>query len=374
MLHACLVALCGLAPAAALQDDVSPEIEQLAPATAEPDPIVPASADGYELLDAVVLTVDDRYLTYGELRERELAIMRQFPINTRQDLLDLRRELVVELSRGLLAQSGGVSLEIPLEQLEANLRFEERDLRDASGAVGYGERVRSRGRDPLTEIRSRRNEILGAIWMRRQQGEERFDRPLYDTYVRPGTLRAEYPRFAESAGSPTFTFRQLTVQGNLVGGEEVARDVLAGARAEILAGTADMAQLAEENGMGGGGLVRPTRMDTSGDSPLQRFLADAEVGDVSPLLPTDGRGSLQPAGRTPAGWTILRVEAIDPGPPPPPFESREAQDRIRTARANALRELRTSWAYETQGRRASIWVAPLVAPFWSRPESARPQR
>lgn len=341
--------------------------EALPPVLAESDPITPASPDGYELLDGVVLAVDDKYLTYGELREREIAISRVYAISTAQDLADLRRELVIDLSRNLLAQSGGVSLEIPVEQLEANLRFDERDRRDANGTVDYGATIRERGRDPLTEIRRRRDEIFGDIWIRRQQGVERYDRPMFDTYVRPGTLRAEYPRYARSAGASDFTLRQLTVLGSLVGGPDVARDVLDEARAAIAEGTADMAALADDNGMGNGGLRPPIRVDTGLDAPLQRFLASAEVGDLSPLLPVDARGGLLPPGRTAAGWTLVRVEGIDAGDAPPPFESREAQTAIRGAREDALREMRTAWAYERQGQRASIWIDPVVAPYWTAP-------
>lgn len=371
MVLACLIAAAlALAPQEA--DGLDQDIEQLAPATSQEDRIAPADADGWKILDGVILTVDELYVTYGELREREILLASLNSITTDDQLLELRRQLLQVISRELLARSGGQSLEIPAEQLEASLRFEERDNRDLSGTVNYGQGIRERGRDPLTEVRSRRDEILGSLWEGRQIGRERFDRPLYDVYVRPGRLRAEYPRFARSTGASDFTLRQLTVMGSQVGGADVARDVLADLREQILAGREDMAALAASTNLNEAlaareGLLPPETIATGGDLPIQRWLAAAKVGDISPPLGVGPREMLVGPGTEPIGWTILRVERIDPGPPPAPFESLEAQDAIRNARGDALADLRRQWAYERQGRRASIWIDPLVAPFWAGP-------
>jgi len=374
MLLAPLTAALVAGSALALQDgdDLKQDIERLSPATAGVDRITPRSPDGWKLLDGVILTVDELYATYGELREREDFVASLNTITTEEQWLVLRRDVLQAMGRELLSRSGGQSLEIPAEQLEASLRFQERDNRDLDGAVNYGERIRERGRDPLTEVRSRRDEILGAMWERRQIGSERFDRVLYDTYVRPGRLRAEYPRYAESTGAADFTLRQLTVLGSQVGGVDTAREVLGDLRQQILDGREDMAELAESTNLdeqlaARRGLLPTQRMSTAGDSAFHRWLTEAEEGDISPPLGVGPRGLLAGGGVEPIGWTILRVEGLDPGPPPAAFETLEAQAAIRSARATALEDLRRQWAYDRQGQRATIWVDSAVAPFWSGP-------
>jgi hypothetical protein len=315
--------------------------------------------------DAIILTVDEGYVTLSQFEERLLQIGRNVTVTTEEQMIGLRREVIRQLLDELAAQSAARTLEFSAEDLDIRLRDFLRERRDEAGTVGYGDELRRSGLDPLGELARQRRMLLGRQWIDRQTGDGGFGRQIADTYVRPGTLRAEYPRYRTSSRSSEVVLRQIVVEGSQVGSVELAREYLVQVREQILAGEEDMAALAATENADEGlaraqGLLPAVDVQAVSDPVLREFLLTQPEGSITAHQPIGARGATAGPLAPTIGWAIFRIERRIDGPEPPPFETVEAQEAIRRTLERANRELRTLRAYDRQNRYVLRWMHPAL--------------
>lgn len=240
-----------------------------------------------------------------------------------------------------------------------------RERRDPLGSVGYGEELRREGRDPLSELPRARNEFLGTLWMGRQIGSPGgAGRQMVDTYVRPGTLRAEYPAYVDAMRSEMVELRALELLGNPVGGLEIAHELLLDLRQQILAGEADMGQLAADNAPSedrklAKGLIAPLAVRQLPAGAMRDFVVAGEVGAISDPIPWSYKGPASAIDPV-VGYALLRIERKTRAESAPAFELPETQNLIRDKVASDLSKDRRAAAADRLGRDAMVWTHPLV--------------
>lgn len=315
--------------------------------------------------DGIILTVDEGYVTLSQFEERLLQVGSNLTLTTEEQVLGLRREVIRQLLDELAAQSAARTLEYSAEDLDVRLRDFLRERRDEAGTVGYGDELRRSGLDPLGEMSRQRRMLLGRQWIDRQTGDGGFGRQIVDTYVRPGTLRSEYPRYQASSRISEVVLRQIVIEGSQVGSVDLAREYLVQLRDQILSGEEDMAALAATENADEGlaraqGLLAAVPIQLVAEPALREFFLTSPEGSITPPQPVGARGAQAGPLTATIGWTIYRIERRIDGPEPSPFETVGVQQAIRRTLERANRELRTLRAHDRQSRHVLRWMHPAL--------------
>jgi hypothetical protein len=347
-------------PASAAAQDVAP-----APAQT---PAERAVDEGWRLHNGVALAVDDRIMTIIEFFDELDRIRPRATISTAEQ----QREAVSYLARAsvtrLLGQRAGSTLELSELDIDARLRDWIRERREPKGSVAYGAELRREGRDPLYELPRAREELLGRLWFGRETGAEGgAGRKMVDTYVRPGTLRRQYPAWADAQQAEFVELRAVELMGAPVGGPEFARELLAEMRRDILAGEADMAALAAEHSgdpdlRQAQGRIAPLRVANLPDGELRDFVLAGSDGAVSEPIAWGLNGPAGVLDRAVA-YRIFRIERKTRAESAPAFESATTQESIRRDITRELASRRETAAAERLNRASMVWMHPMVSSF-----------
>jgi hypothetical protein len=177
----------------------------------------------------------------------------------------------------------------------------------AKSAAKLGEFLAQTGTDSAQHYETTEDYILAELWTRSVVG--RFPgpggRPYVDRYVRPGLLVYESERReGELELEEKVVLQQLVADPRRTGSLASAKELAEELREEILAGE-DFARVAEDGecaAPGTGGIQEPHPRDNLMRIPeLADFLADAQVGDVSEVLPyRDADGVLR-------AWRVIKL-------------------------------------------------------------------
>jgi len=353
-----------VAPAPAAAQDVVPAPPQAPRQT----PAERAVDEGWRLHNGVALAVDDRIMTIIEFFDELDRIRPRATISTAEQ----QREAVAYLDRAsvtrLLGQRAGSSLELSELDIDARLRDWIRERREPKGSIAYGAELRRDGRDPLYELPRAREELLGRLWFGRETGAEGgAGRKMVDTYVRPGTLRRQYPAWADAQQAEFVELRAVDLEIAAAGGEEFARELMREMRRDILAGEADMAELAAEYSgdpdlRQAQGRIAPLRVANLPDGELRDFVLAGADGAISEPIAWGLSGPAGVLDRA-VSLRIFRIERKTRAESAPAFESATTQESIRRDITRELASRRESAAADRLNRASMVWRHPIVSSF-----------
>ena len=276
-------------------------------------------------LNRLDLVVNDQCLTRMDvMRDAFMGA----PSGASPDELRERMAEVMNLRvQSLLKTQAGKDLGFEPSMVQQLVRDElERKEERMGGAAGMGDRVANSLLDSGSFYESTESDILQELWARSVDG--RFPgpggRPYVDRYVRPGRLKFEYERNKGRLTLPaTVTLQELAIDAQRIGDLGEARAYAEELLNRILAGE-DFGEVAVQAGAADRdtkGVLQPLEETRLQGIPfVDEFIATAEVGDVSDVLPIRLDGVLR-------GFRVLKLLAYE-RPEPPPFEDRDFQSDL----------------------------------------------
>lgn len=327
-----------------------------------------AAAQEWQQFDGVAAVLDGRPITWRALDAEIRRARGDQRFTDSAEQVQAIREATTELLRGQLYAAAGRELDIPLDSLRTQIALGLEDERQELGNLGFAEKLRERGSDPLEELRNQEDEALGMAWLRGELGYASFarERPVVDRYLRPGELRAFYQLEAQRmADPPKVQLQVLALPYDAWGGEDIARDQLNALLSERDAGnfgesefTAAVEEygafLPERRGFTG---LEPIPVLTQLEAGWASFLLRAEPGQISEVL-TYSRLPGRNNATLPEGVCLLRAVQQEPGDEPPSFRQREFQSLLRRALGNQRDNSRAKRAIRRRLGRSYVWVTP----------------
>ncbi len=313
------------------------------------------------ILEGVAVQAGEKLVTLGEF-ERRLERMRALdPPTSRAGEERLYKKALLDLWTARLEAQRGADLGLDPNQITRISRANLAAERDKAGLQNYLAQLRSEGSDALTVDADRQQEILAAMWQYKALGNAFAGRrATRDFAIRPGELRALLEENRDNLAPVRVQLRWLVVTAEAAGGSEAARASCTDARERVLAGE-DLALLVEERGASlrdSRGLL-PLRAPESFPEPIAGFAREAEIGDLSEVLPLLDPKTGQPSPEL--GYQLVQLHDRDV-PPEAEFDSPDAQRRLRRVFVRQRQELILGQEREGLHREAFAWVNPLAAP------------
>lgn len=327
-----------------------------------------AAAEEWDQFDGVAAVLDGRPITWRALDAEVRRTRGDQRFTDAAEQIQAIREATTELLRSQLYAAAGRELDVPLDRLRTQIALGLEDERQELGNLGFAEKLRERGSDPLEELRKQEDEALGMAWLRGELGYASFarERPIVDRYLRPGELRAYYQLEAERMADPAKVQLQvLALPYDAWGGPDIARDQLSALLAERDAGNfgeAEFTAAVEEYGA-----FLPERRGYTGLEPIPAlsqmegswasFLSSAEAGQISGVL-TYSRLPGRNSAALPEGVCLLRVVQQQEGQEPPSFRQRDFQSLLRRALGAQRDNTRAARTIRRRLGRSYVWVTP----------------
>ena len=259
---------------------------------------------GFQPLNRVQVIINEECITAADV-QAQVARMGQ-AISSEQELAQAFRAVTTrEVVRRLKAQAGK-DLGFEKDMINRFVKDQiEGQKEKYKSAAKLGEMLA--GTDSAEHYATTEDFILAALWTRSVVG--RFPgpggRPYVDRFVRPGLLVYESERREGLLQLvEKIVLQQLVADPRRIGSTASAKELAERLREEILAGE-DFGRVAEDNecaAMGTGGVQTPyTREYLMRIPELAEFLAHAEKGDVSEVLPyRDEEGVLR-------AWRVVKL-------------------------------------------------------------------
>ncbi len=327
-----------------------------------------AEQQGWDTFDGVAAVLDGRPITWRALDAQVRQVRGQERFTDPAEQVQAIREATSELLRSQLYAAAGRELDVPIDRLRQQIALGLEDERQELGNLGFAEKLRAEGTDPLEELRNQEDEALGMAWLRGELGYPSFarERPIVDRYLRPGELRAFYQLEATRLAPPARVHVQVLGQPNPArGGADIARDQLDSLLAERDAGNFGQAEF--EAAVEEYGAFLPGRRGYTGLEPLPSllefepswtaFLNSAQPGDISEIL-TYSRLPGRNEALLPAGVCLVRLVQQEEGEEPPDFREREFQTLLRKALGAQRDNTRMARATRRRLGRSYVWVTP----------------
>ncbi len=361
-----LLALVALAQGGAAQDGAA--------GGAGPRPPAP-EAGGWELVDRIEIIVDEDVLTYSRLEARVREVLSRVAVTTREEMARLRSQIAEDEVRQLLMVQRGRELGFDPANVERTVKdFLERRIEEEGGLSSFSDRLAANDESGVERKRRVTEELYGLSYDRAITGQSvgPGGREIVDRYVRPGLLRLHYEESISDpdglralGGEPErVVFRQLAIDAERAGGPDAARARIEDLREQVLAGGLTFEDAVTLFGaiQERGGLTDPLPVANLErlEPELGRFAREAEVGDLSPVMPIRN-------GERVLGFRVVQLVERLPAEVPP-FEDREVQARLREAVLARLDEERRRRALRKAFEAAYVWTAS-----GARPEEAGPR-
>jgi hypothetical protein len=322
----------------------------------------PTDAAGWELVDGVVAQVGDGIVTLSELSQRIDAAIQanRATITTSAEYERAVREaLEISVVEELEIQ-GGSDMNLEPEQVERVIQTMLARRRDEEGAVGLADLLANRDIDARSLPIQQRKGFYQRIWTDAKTGRESLtgERPSLDSYIRPGELFALYEANKANLGEPArYQFQDLVVPVAAVGAPELAQRLIRELRDRALAGE-DFGALVNEYGAVNrdtAGVTRWFAAEELAEESLREFAERGSIGAISEPMP------VAPNPRAPseiAGYRILRLHAVRPAVPAPPFDDPEVQRILRRLYTQKRDAARLERARAEERRKSFVWVHP----------------
>lgn len=298
----------------------------LTAAAQSPDPASGAPETGWILHDAIAAQAGDEIVTMRELDQAiRDAVRSRFgdqPLSNRAELEQMSREALQAMVDMLLESQAGEDMGVDPEKISLFVDRMVATERRGLGASQYVEQLLAGGQQGLTVEEARVRQLYRQLWLGSTLGwDNGWARRTRDRHIRPGELKAMYREGRELLWPDRVRLRVLAVP---VGpdGPEPAHRRLEEALARIEKGE-DFAELAAELGMetpDGRGLLGWMQVPTLVPG-LKEFAAEAELGDLSPILP-------MPPGDRPVRFVLARLEDREEQTPPA-YDGRDVQQTLR---------------------------------------------
>lgn len=335
-----------------------------------PAQTAPAQTDGelqWTRLDGIALEVDEQIVTWSDFAQMVGTVRERTPVQTREELERLYDEITAYFLRQSLKQQAGSEMDLPLDRLNAILSQRLEEQRAPAGALGYGEQLRSRGLDPLSEFNASRQDAFRIAWENEVLGRAGLgvERPRVDRFVRPGELRAFHRQFSEMESAPVVRLRLMDVSSKATGGLESARQLTEQLLVDLEAGEPfdDLFEVYGTRFRETLGVQPPVSSAQLEDPELRAFAESAEPGDFSLVLPywepTPGGGESR-SGGDPDGYRIATLLSREAPQETPEFERLEFQRTLRQRLLAETDRRRLAQATATRFDRSHVWVHPVL--------------
>ena len=310
------------------------------------------------LLDGVAAQAGGDIVTMRDLdRAVRDAVRARFgdePLSSKEALDAISWERLQELVFAYLESQAGADMGIDPDQVAQLIERYVSQQRKELGAAEYVDELQAGGRRALSVQEDEARRLYRQIWRWSKVGRRGLagTRPTRDRFIRPGELKGIYRTNRAQLRPDQVRLRVLVVSVAASGGVEQARERLAEARRRLADGE-DFGDLVMEMGDDArdtGGLLGWARVEGLTHPALQVFAGEADLDELSPILP------VPPVGE-PQAFVLARLEdRREEGPPS--FEDREVQlflrDIFTRQRENRILEYERS----NLGRGAFSWVHP----------------
>lgn len=326
----------------------------------EPERAPPALPEN-AILEGVAVQAGEALVTLGEFERALKQALEKDPRTSAEGRERQRVEVLRDLWTQRLEEQGGADLGLDPAQIGRISRMNLQAERDKGGLDAYLDDLRQQGKDALTEESSRREEILRYMWEQAAQGKAFAGRrPTQDPDLRPGELRSMYDENKERLAPATIQLRWLIVSSEAAGSAEAARASCEDARQRVQAGE-DLALLVMERGAelrDRGGLTPFIAAEAFPEPALREFADQAQIGDLSPVLPLTNPRTGQPDPKL--GYQVAQLHDRNE-PPIPEFSSPEVQRSLRGFFLRQRQDLILNRARDRLRRNSYSWVSPLLA-------------
>ena len=311
------------------------------------------SEESWTLVNGVAIQAGNRLVTLGELdRILKAEAARNQIARTDPRYNQLAAQIVREYAELQLEPQAGEDLGMDPAQVELVVSRNLEDQRRDRGSSGFAELLDQQGQT-LQEVRDAQvNQTWRDIWRMTETGSRALpERPIRDSFVRPGELRSIYRENKDALEPDIVELQLLGAPVRSYGGEEGGRAFLEELRQRALDGE-DFGMLVEQNGeiqRDRQGLLDPVPVPQLAE-PLRSFAAGAAQGEVGPVLLFE------------LGEPVLLIPYVfrKVDNEPPPFDDELTQAGLRE-RFRSIREediLRTG--RQRLKRKAFVWYTPRL--------------
>jgi len=347
------------APPVTAAPPVTPEIRaEGAASTSGTERARSAPPPGFQLLDGIAATVDDRAVTFATVDEALLSGLDRIDRSDQSALQRASFQILQDFLRRRVQAQAGAELGLAPEDVRRVVRDYLAEQRSEYSPLEYGQRIRDRGSDPLREEREATLEMYESIYSGTITGRQGPGgrRKRIDRYLRPSQIRAAYLQSSDTLGTPPeVKFQVLDILGAAAGGLDEALVEARRLRDEALAG-ADFDAIVRANGYTArenAGRVAPVAADQIYDPVLKRFAVSARIGELSEPRPLPGdRGNL-------IGYRVVKLLGRSGGAPPPPLTDRETQRGLRDALLGRSDRLAVDEAGRQRLADSHVWLHPV---------------
>ena len=302
-------------------------------------------------LNRVQVIINEECVTLGDVQSKVGRMGRD--VTTQEELATLFQRVVFEEIRFRLKAQAGKDLGFDRDMVDRFVKDQIEGRKERAKSAARMAEFLS-GTDSAAYYASTEEYVLAELWTRSVRGQfpGPGGRPYVDRWVRPGILKYESEqRTGRLQLSEQLLLQQLVADPRRTGSSVSARELAVDLREEILAG-GDFGRIAEDNEcaeLGTGGVAKPVPRQRLMLIPeLSDFLATAEIGDVSEVLPyRDENGIVR-------GWRVIKlldVQRIEA----PSFLDLEYQEFLTEERRKGLDQYREDLALTGLLEAAYVW-------------------
>lgn len=325
--------------------------------------------EGWRDLDVVLQIVNEQMLTSQAMFREMARFNRRRPITNEGERREAERQIRSESVKDALRVQGGEDLGIDPAQLDRQVKdMMRRRQEQLQGSAGMAAYLEDRDRTLYEEVELTRDVIHATLWDNYITGQGSTGegaRPSCDSFVRPGYLTytyrqcLEHPELLQVIGGsgPSVVLQWLFIDPDSAGGEEAGRSLAEDLRRRIVDGE-DMGDLVEhydpaKSNKEKRGMTEPLLESRlrEGDPAVGAFVAEAQPGDVSELLPFKSKDKEY--------WRIVRLVERRPAVIPS-LGSIEVQTKL----TDRIREDLSGWRRAEGIRRlvraSYIWPPDLI--------------
>jgi hypothetical protein len=265
-----------------------------APEGEQPEPLI---------LNRIDLIVNEECITSAEIESQMRSLGRD--ASTAEELTQLHRRVVSEQVSYLLKVGAGRDAGFRQEMIDGYIRLgHEARLEQAQSAARMADLFVSSRFDASSYYEYTERSVYAHLWTESVTGRApgAGGRVYVDRWVRPGRMKLEYDR-RDKVLPAEVTIQVLYALPRVTGTLESARILAERCREEILAGE-DFGQVAVDNECAdeetkgvSGPWARDHLLKTAG---VGEFIATAQSGDISEVLPVREEGALR-------GFRVIKV-------------------------------------------------------------------
>jgi len=326
--------------------------------------------EGWKDLDLVLQIVNEQKLT-SKAMLRELArLNRTNPITNEGERREAERQVRSQNVQDALRVQGGQDLGIDPAQLDRQVKDMMRRMQERfQGSAGMSAYLANRDRTLNEEQELTRDAIYATIWDNHITGQGSTGegaRPSRDAFVRPGYLTylyrqcLEHPELLQMIGGsgPSVVLQQIFLEADPGGGEETGHTLAEDLRRRIVEGE-DMGDIVENydaarTNKQKRGMTEPlleSRLREL-DPPVGAFVAEAQPGDVSEVIPFSSKDKKQ----------YLRIVRLVERRPAviPSLSSLEVQTKLTDRIRDDLADWRRAEGIQNLVKASYIWPPDLI--------------